>query len=148
MIGPARYPVLAAALLLTACQSLLPPAEPAAPPPPPPTASVVALYLQPAERLLIDGIRQYEEAAFERAERSLRKALAAGLTDRRDQAAAYKYIAFIGCAFNRLGECEESFKAAFAADPGFALTEAEIGHPVWGPVYRRIAAQTRPPRRD
>ena len=31
--------------------------------------------------------------------------------------------------------------SAFAADPRFALNEKEIGHPVWGPVYRRIAAE-------
>lgn len=131
-------PVFAAALL-TACETLAP-----APPPPAasaaPTTSVVALYRRPAERALINGIRLYEDAAFERAEQALRASLREGLADRRDQAAAHKYLAFIACAFNRLAECEASFESAFAADPKFALTESEIGHPVWGPVYRRIAA--------
>jgi hypothetical protein len=133
--------LLTVAALLPACETLAP-----APPPPlpapaaPQTASVVALYLRPAERSLIDGIRLYEEASFERAEQALRAALREGLANARDRAAAHKYIAFIACAFNRLAECEASFQNAFAADPKFALTEAEIGHPVWGPVYRRIAA--------
>jgi hypothetical protein len=53
---------------------------------------------------------------------------------------AYKHLAFIACAFNRPAECEADFRSAFAADPGFRLTDAEIGHPIWGPVYRRVAA--------
>jgi len=68
------------------------------------------------------------------------RALDDGLADRRDQAVAYKYIAFISCAFNRLAECEASFERAFAVDPGFSLSDKEIGHPVWGPIYRQLAA--------
>jgi hypothetical protein len=135
--------VCAVAGLLTACETLSPAAPPPPPPPPssaPQTASVVALYRQPAERSLIEGIRAYEEASFERSETALRTALREGLADPRDRAAAYKYLAFIACAFNRTDECEASFRSAFAADPKFALSKAEIGHPVWGPVYRRVAA--------
>lgn len=130
------------AATLSACGTL-------APPPPPqaaaPTASIAALYLQPAERSLVEGIRLYEEASFDRAEAALRRALQEGLADPRDRAVAHKYIAFIACAFERIAECEESFRSAFAADPRFALGEKEVGHPVWGPVYRRVAAaQPRP----
>ncbi len=127
-----------AALLLSACQAFAPPPPPA--PPAATTASIAALYRQPAERSLVDGIRLYEEASFDRAESALRLSLGEGLADRRDQAVAYKYLAFIACAFDRIAECESSFDSAFAADPKFALTEKEVGHPVWGPVYRRIAA--------
>ncbi len=127
----------AAALWLTACQTAAPPATPIQPPP---TVSAAEIYQQPAERALLDGIRLYEEAAFERADQTLRAALRRGLADARDTAAAHKYIAFIACAFNRIIECERNFQSAFAADPGFVLTEAEIGHPVWGPVFKRVAA--------
>ena len=128
---------LAVALLLAACKTVPPPeAAPAAPP----SASIAALYLRPAERALIEGIRLYEEASFERAEAALQQALGDGLADRRDRAVAHKYIAFIACAFDRLAQCEASFASAFAADPGFALSDKEIGHPVWGPVYRQVAA--------
>jgi hypothetical protein len=138
----APLPALAVALLAS-CQSLTAP-EPAPAPAAPASTSIAALHRQPAERALIDGIRLYEDAAFDRAELALRNALASGLADRRDVAVAHKYIAFIACAFNRFDECEASFESAFAADPGFTLTVAEVGHPVWGPVYRRIAAaQTR-----
>jgi len=134
--GSAIAALAGATLLLSACESLAPPG-----PATPPTASIASLYLKPAERSLIEGIRLYEEASFERAEAALRQALGAGLADARDQAVAHKYLAFIACAFNRLAQCESDFVSAFAADPKFALDDKEIGHPVWGPVYRRVAAE-------
>ena len=105
----------------------------------PTSASITVLYQRPAERALVDGIRLYESAEFERSEASLRQALAGKLADRRDVAAAYKYLAFIACAFNRGTECALDFTSAFNADPDFRLSDAEIGHPLWGPVYRRVA---------
>jgi Tfp pilus assembly protein PilF len=121
------------ALLLAGCQTTGPA------PAPPATESIVQLYARPAERALINGLRAYEEGAFERAEQSFRTAVLQNLRDRRDLAVAHKYLAFIACAFNRISECEREFRNAFGADPNFVLTDAEIGHPVWGPVYRRVA---------
>jgi len=121
---------------LAACETTPPP-----PPPPPPPQSIVLLYQRPAERALINGMRQYEEGSFERAESLLRLALDKGLVDARDNATAHKYLAFITCAFNRLGECEQQFRDAFASNPRFGLSATEVGHPVWGPIYRKVVAQ-------
>ncbi len=118
---------LAGAAALAGCQTT------------PPTASIAQLYQRPAERALVDGMRQYESGDFERAEMTLHASLAAGLADPRDVAVAYKYLAFIACAFNRGTECGLDFTQAFTAYPDFHLSEAEIGHPLWGPVYRRVA---------
>jgi hypothetical protein len=107
--------------------------------PQPATASIALLYERPAERALVDGIRLYDSADFERAEASLRAAISANLSDPRDVAIAYKYLAFIACAFNRGTECALDFTNAFKANPDFRLNDAEIGHPLWGPVYRRVA---------
>jgi hypothetical protein len=123
--------------LLAGCQTMAPP------PAPPATESIVLLYEKPAERALINGLRAYEEGAFERAEQSFRTAVLQNLRDRRDLAVAHKYLAFIACAFNRISDCEREFRNAFGADPNFTLTDAEIGHPIWGPVYRRVAAAVR-----
>lgn len=137
MTPPLRLLIHAAAAAATvglaACETM---PEPQAPP----TQSIVALYQRPAERALINGLRQYEDGAFERAETSLRSALSQGLQDPRDAAVANKYLAFLACAFNRLAECEQNFRAAFAANPAFSLTDVEVGHPVWGPIYRRVLA--------
>jgi len=129
--------IVVAALALGACATPAPQA--------PPTQSITVLYGRPAERALIDGLRQYEAGSFERAEATLRTALAQGLRDPRDTAVAYKYLAFLTCAFNRLYECEQNFRSGFAADPSFSLSDVEIGHPVWGPIFRRVAA-TQPRR--
>jgi hypothetical protein len=131
-----RAGAAAAVALLGAC---------AAPEAPAPTVSVAALVQQPAERALVDGLRDYEAGAFETAEHDFQAALAAGLRDPRDAAVAHKNLAFIACAFNRLAECERQFRSAFAADPGFRLSDAEVGHPIWGPVYRRVAASVAAP---
>jgi len=132
----------AAAMLVAAC------ATPPPPPAPQATVSIARLYEQPAERAFLNAMRLYEDGQHERAETMFRRALAEGLADRHDVAVANKHLAFIACAYNRPVECEDAFRAAFAADPGFRLTDAEVGHPIWGPVYRRVAAEEaarRPP---
>ena len=81
----------------------------------------------------------YDGGEFDHAEASLHAAIEAKLSDPHDMAVAYKYLAFIACAFNRGTECALDFTSAFSADPGFRLSDAEVGHPLWGPVYRRVA---------
>jgi tetratricopeptide (TPR) repeat protein len=137
-------PCVVAASVLAGC------ATPPPPPPPPPTVSIARLYEQPAERAFLNAMRFYEEGQYERAEALFRRALAEGLKDGNDAAMADKHLAFIACAYNRPAECEASFRAAFAADPNFRLTDAEVGHPIWGPVYKRVAeeqAAKQPPRK-
>lgn len=125
----------AAATLVAACATT-PPS-----PPPAPTVSIARLYEQPAERAFMNAMRLYEDGQHERAEAMFRRALSEGLGDRHDVAMAHKHLAFIACAFNRPADCDTAFRAAFAADPGFRLTGAEVGHPVWGPVYKRVSAE-------
>ncbi|MBC8120105.1 MAG: TssQ family T6SS-associated lipoprotein [Burkholderiaceae bacterium] len=121
--------------------------QPPPPPPPPPTASIsiARLYQQPAERAFINGMRFYEDGQYDRAEVMFKRALAEGLHDRSDVAAANKHLAFVACAYERPAECESAFRAAFAADPTFKLSDAEVGHPLWGPVYKRVAAEPAKP---
>jgi len=138
-VGPSVWVVA-----LSGCSLFAP--KPPPPPPPPPTVSIARLYEQPAERDLINGLRFYEDGQYERSETVLRRALAEGLGDPHDIAITQKYLAFIACAYNRPSDCEQAFRAAFAADPSFSLDETELGHPLWGPVYKRVAAeQPRPP---
>ena len=125
---------VAAAAVLAGCAT-------PSPPPAPATVSIARLYEQPAERAFLNAMRFYEEGQHERAEALFRRALAEGLKDRNDVAMADKHLAFIACAYNRPAECEAAFRSAFAADPNFRLTEAEVGHPIWGPVYRRVAEE-------
>ena len=119
---------IAAALLVAGC----------AQPPPAVRPGLMDVAEQPAEKALLAGIRAYDDAQYAEAEKQLKAALQAGLGSAKDRAAAHKHLAFIYCTSNRPSECEASFRAARRANPTFALSKSESGHPVWGPVYNRI----------
>src|SRR5690348_10713201 len=124
---PALRVALASAALLAAC------AQPA-----PPPVGVMDISARPAERALLAGLKAYDDAQYEAAERLFREALAAGLASARDRAEAHKRLAFLHCAAGRLGECEAEFRLARQSDRNFALDKSEAGHPVWGPVYKNL----------
>lgn len=105
---------------------------------PTPSAGLTDVIERPAERALLTGMRAYDDAQYSQAERALQTALYTGLNSPRDRASAYKLLAFIYCTSSRVPDCEASFRAAREADPTFALTRSEAGHPQWGPVYRRV----------
>jgi Tfp pilus assembly protein PilF len=107
----------------------------AAPAPPQGLAEVTD---RPAERALLAGLRAYDDAQYPQAEASLKSALEAGLASPRDRASAHKLLAFIYCTSNRIADCEAAFRAARTADPAFALARSEAGHPIWGPVYKKL----------
>lgn len=86
---------------------------------------------------MLAGLQSYEDGQYAEAERSLVLAIDRGLKAPNDLAAAHKHLAFIRCTSRRISACEAAFRAARRADPGFALSSTERGHPVWGPVYRR-----------
>ncbi|MDE2594594.1 MAG: TssQ family T6SS-associated lipoprotein [Burkholderiales bacterium] len=139
---------LAAALVLSALGGCAhgPQSAPADTVPPPPTVASApepvaevastAVVVTP-ETLLAQGVKEYQSAQYQQAELDLKSALQMGLAKPADVALANKHLAFIFCTSKREAMCLAAFKAARAADPKFALTKAEAGHPMWGPVYRR-----------
>lgn len=129
----ARHAAIAlAASLLVACA-----APPPAPPPPAPTG-LTELLERPAERALFEGMRAYDDGQYPRAETHLRRALEGGLRSPRDRATAHKLLAFVTCSSERYTECEAQFRAARQADPNFVLSRSEAGHPLWGPLAKRV----------
>ena len=100
---------------------------------PPPAAP-----LGKAEQELASGITSYENGAYKPAARQLQNALSLGLDAPGDQAQAHKYLAFMHCVSKREKQCREEFVKAREADPRFDLTPAEAGHPIWGPVFRKL----------
>jgi hypothetical protein len=93
---------------------------------------------RPAERALLAGIRAYDDGQYNQAEQHFQRSLQAGPASPKDRATAHKHLAFIFCTSNRVPDCEAQFRAARRADPGFALSRSETGHPLWGPVYQRV----------
>jgi Tfp pilus assembly protein PilF len=130
-----KLPALAVLItVLAGCATAPSAPAPAAP------SGLAELMERTAERALIEGIRLYDDGQYAAAEAALQRALQAGLASTRDQATAHKLLAFIACTSAREAACEASFRAARTADPGFELAKAEAGHPMWGPVYRRVTA--------
>jgi len=120
-----RLLVALAVLALAACVSA------------PPITGVAEMMDRPAERSLLSGLRLYDDALYPEAEKALNEALRLKLASPRDRAMAHKTLAFIYCTTERATECEAAFRSAKLADPQFALSKAEAGHPVWGPVYAK-----------
>ena len=114
-----------------------PPSAPAAAPAPDPAAAAAEASARQAEQSLQQGLRAYDDGNYKLAEQKLGAALKSGLPAPRDRASAHKTLAFLYCTSDRMKACEQSFRAARSADPRFALSKAESGHPMWGPVYRR-----------
>ena len=122
-----RVALASAAWLLAACAQV-----------PPAPVGLLDVTARPAEKALLAGLKAYDDAQYESAERLFKEALAAGLVSPRDRAEAHKRLAFIDCTTGRLDECEVEFKRARQDDKTFALDKSEAGHPVWGPVYKKL----------
>jgi Tfp pilus assembly protein PilF len=93
------------------------------------------------DQLLANGIKSYEEGEYKSAAKNLQDAINAGISNKIDSAKAHKYLAFIACGSDNTQRCNDEFRKAFEDDPNFALDTAEAGHPVWGPVYRKVRDQ-------
>ncbi len=100
----------------------------------------VGLLPQPnyAEKKLAIGIESYEEGDYKFALEALRDAEKTGLVRKDDKINVHKYLAFIYCITDRKHQCRHEFEDIFEVDPGFDLDAAEVGHPLWGPVFRGV----------
>jgi tetratricopeptide (TPR) repeat protein len=131
------HAALALALLAAAC-AVAPTADMPAPAAPQITEDV--LRARAAEQLAL-GIRQYEVGEYDNAVKTLNASLEHGMLSKIDQSRARKYLAFTHCVSGREPQCRAEFRRAFEINTDFALTPAEDGHPIWGPVYRSVRTQ-------
>jgi Tfp pilus assembly protein PilF len=141
---PAR--ILATALLVLAAgcaqiHDLTAPPKPDATPKPAAPQITEDMLRDRAKEQLATGVKLYESGEFESASRNLNGALEHGLLAKPDQARARKLLAFIHCVLGREAACRDEFRKAFEIYPEFALSTAEDGHPIWGPIYRSVRTQ-------
>lgn len=99
---------------------------------------IADLSSRPGEKALLAGIRSYDDGQYAQSETLLSEALKAGFTVPKDATLAHKFLAFIYCTSERMNECEQAFISAKTADPSFTLNKSEIGHPQWGPIYKKV----------
>jgi Tfp pilus assembly protein PilF len=124
-----RYKILmlVGIMILTSCALITGKDQPAVQPP-----------QSEGEKLLVKGIRSYEEGEYKNAAKNLQNALNTGLPRKTDSAKADKYLAFIACSSDNAIKCRDEFRKAFEDDPDFLLNQAEEVHPVWGPIYLEV----------
>jgi len=127
-----------AALLLGACEQLQ--TRDQSPGPAAPQITEAVLRERATEQLAA-GVKQYEVGEYDNAVKSLTASLEHGMLSKAEQARARKYLAFSHCVSQREILCRDEFRKAFEIYPDFALTSAEDGHPIWGPVYRNVRTQ-------
>jgi hypothetical protein len=133
-----RITLAAAALLAAACQQMLPTETKPQPAAPQITESMLR---ERAVEQLATGVKQYETGEFDNAVKNLTASLDHGVLSKVEQSRARKYLAFSHCVSGRELLCRDEFRKAFEIYPEFALTAAEDGHPIWGPVYRSVRTQ-------
>ena len=126
---------LAVAFGLAACETAPKPVEPEPAPtvvqPPEPVKPVDPVVIK--EQELVEAIQLYVDGRYEDAITALTPLSTAQELPMSSQVKALKYIAFSHCVEGRRKPCRQHFDMALALDPTFQLTEAEKGHPIWGP---------------
>ncbi|MBU0593918.1 MAG: TssQ family T6SS-associated lipoprotein [Gammaproteobacteria bacterium] len=94
-----------------------------------------------AEQELNLGIRSYEDGQYKTAAGHLQNALGDGSLSVGDQITAHKFLAFIYCVSGEKLACRGAFKKVLALNSRFELSASEVGHPIWGPVFREVQAE-------
>lgn len=89
-----------------------------------------------AQTSMSDGLKKYERGNFDEAVNHFLAGLDSGALTLPEQLIARKHMAFSHCLNGREVICKEEFEKTIALDQKFALSPAEAGHPIWGPVYR------------
>lgn len=106
------------------------------PPLPPPAAEPSNPALSPEMLALKDGTALYDSGDYNGAIKKLNAATEIWNGHNKDaQLGALKILAFSYCVTSRTQSCRQQFDKALKLDPAFNLSAAEIGHPVWGPVF-------------
>jgi Tfp pilus assembly protein PilF len=104
---------------------------------------LVGMFAAKGQRELEVAIKAYEDGEYAYSARLLQASLDSGLRGAANQVRAHKYLAFLHCAASRIQQCRDEFRKALDIDPSFDLRDDEVGHPVWGPVFRSLRTTSR-----
>ncbi len=148
---------LAASSLLAGCSSIV--SRSGTPPPPAPvttkSATTPVESVAPArpapeppapaakkpDSVLAAGVGAYDNGDYATARQKLQTVLDQAGSTTADKVTAHKVLAFMACADGKRSLCARHFRLALALDRNFNLTPAEAGHPVWGPVFKKVKAE-------
>jgi hypothetical protein len=93
------------------------------------------------EQVLAEGNELYEKGDFKGAIRKL-----VTVRDTSDAATVVKQnslrlLAFSYCVTGQRALCKNQFSSLLAIAPDFQLSRAEVGHPLWGPVFKEAKSE-------
>ncbi|MBU4045783.1 MAG: TssQ family T6SS-associated lipoprotein, partial [Gammaproteobacteria bacterium] len=91
-----------------------------------------------AKRYLAKGVSEYETGNYVNAKTALQGVLENQYATRHETLWANKYLAFIYCVSGDQKLCRTHFRNVLEINPNFDLSDAEAGHPLWGPVFRSV----------
>lgn len=99
------------------------------------------------EKALSSAVQMYDNGRYEAAIAALTPLSTSVDLPLVSRVRALKYIAFSHCVEGRRKLCRQHFSMALELDPGFQLTEAERGHPIWGREFNsaRNSGRTKRP---
>ena len=98
-------------------------------------SDILRTSTNPAQEELFSALTNYDNENFKISEKEFKNALHSNLLDKHDQVIAHKYLAFIYCTSKRKKLCQHEFRNALHLNRSFKLSDAEAGHPIWGPVF-------------
>ena len=105
---------------------------------PPPAPKLTA-----AQVLQADANKAYDDGNFELAAKLFldlqKQTIAADI-----MTSARKFAAFSFCLIGKTTACRVEFQKLLDANPAFALSAAEAGHPSWGGTFRALAQKAKP----
>lgn len=91
------------------------------------------------ERRFAEGLNQYNDGNYAAAIRIFREPVFSRSWPEL-QVRALKYLAFSYCVTNNVSACRRTFVQLFKVNPDFELSDAESGHPIWGPAFKQAKA--------
>lgn len=94
-----------------------------------------------AKRLLAKGVTEYQSGNYVSAKSSLQGVLQNQYATKDERASANKYLAFMACVSGEQRQCADHFRKSLSIKSDFELSDAEAGHPLWGPVFRNIKGE-------
>ncbi len=93
--------------------------------------------ITPAERLMSDAMKAYDDADYPTAIKLLQDVQKEKLSPT-EQIRTLKFTAFSYCLTNHVTMCRNEFEKILLLNPAFELDAAEAGHPSWGPAFRAV----------
>lgn len=99
------------------------------------------VYSSPAEQQLAEADALYKQGDYSAAIKRLQSAPNIWNDSHDVRIRGHKLLAFSYCVTNQRALCRQQFGRILDLSPGFELSPAEAGHPIWGGEFKQAKRQ-------